>query len=288
LSVADAAPQTKSYNADIRPREVAGFKVQNRFLSVLKLWNRQTNEMKLKRVSELWQLAWAEVYPTHGPARSWESGLKGHKPKSLGYGEATLGLIELLCQVHDERSESGSSCLPRRSFVDIGSGIGNIVLQMSALNPNFDYSFGIEIRQDRACFAQEACNVFTRLAVAKSIPFCCIQAQEGDCFKDTKCKDALKRAGLIWINNEVFEEPDQLKLYKLLNLLVPKGCIIISFKEIVMTKRTAETQPKDPSDFTVFPPRQILHSNSWEDPRIRKKVFIIQRTSHFYAGSSRA
>ena len=288
LSVADAAPQTKSYNADIRPREVAGFRVQKHFSSVLTLWNRETNEMKLERVSELWQLARAEVYPTHGPARSWESGLKGHKPKSLGYGEATSGIIELLCQVHDERSKSGSGCLPRRSFVDIGSGIGNIVLQMSALNPNFDYSFGIEIRQDRACFAQEACNVFTRLAVAKSIPFCCIQAQEGDCFKDTKCKVALKRAGLIWINNEIFEEQDQLKLYKLLNLLVPKGCIIISFKEIVMTKRTAETQPKDPSDFTVFPPRQILHSNSWEDPRSLKKVFIIQRTSHFYAGSSSA
>ena len=98
-------------------------------------------------MSKLWKLAHDEVYPTLGPTNSWESSLKGHRPKSLGYGEAATSVCELLCQVHENFSRPGFKLLPRHSFVDIGSGICNILLHMSALKPNFQYSFGIELHK---------------------------------------------------------------------------------------------------------------------------------------------
>jgi hypothetical protein len=51
------------------------------------------------------------------------------------------------CRECDNKGSSGSICLPRHSFVDIRSGICDIVRQMSALKPNFQCSFGIEFCQ---------------------------------------------------------------------------------------------------------------------------------------------
>ena len=71
---------------------------------------------------------------------------------------------------------------------DIGSGIGNIILQMSALQPDFQCCLGIELETNRAAFAVEACRVFTEKASKNNIQFCQIEAHEGNCFDDANCK----------------------------------------------------------------------------------------------------
>jgi hypothetical protein len=176
-----------------------------------------------------------------------------------------------------------------QTFVDIGSGLANIVLQMSALQPDLKCCFGIELERPRAAFAEEACRVFTAKASHQSIPFCDIQAKEGDCFDDACCKQALMSAGIVWINNEVFSPEDNLKLFRYLELVVPVHCIIVSFVELLVTKRSSETTPQsnEPSDFRVHPPRKLKNACSWVDPSTFKKVFIIQRQTAKFADAKK-
>jgi hypothetical protein len=130
----------------------------------------------------------------------------------------------------------------------------------------------------------EACRVFTANASNKNVLFCQIQAQEGNCFEDACCKQALMSAGIVWINNEIFSPDDNLKVFEFLNSLVPVHCIIMSFVELLVTKRSSKTTPQSdqPYDFVVHTPRQLKNACSWFHPEISKKIFIIQRkTSNF-------
>jgi hypothetical protein len=247
-------------------------------------WKRKSQKKRLEHVSELWNCTHQKLYPSCGPKTSYEAGMKGHRPGSLGYGEATIDLCMLMCEVYKEYSSLPQSS---QSFVDIGSGIGNVVLQMAALNAEtYSFCFGIELVTNRAHFAKQASDVFTKKAVKSRIPFCEIRTNEGDCFRDSFCKNALRCAGLVWINNEVFKEEDDIRLLALLNLVAPVGCIVMSFRELLVTKRHQPTTPQsnDASDFVVRLPRELANSNSWDsDPSIPKKVYIIQRTRNVCA-----
>ena len=286
-AVASFAETSKSCNIVVNPRRVLGFIGPTSLASALRNWISITDKEKLDRVSELWKITHDKVYPGYGPNYSWEVGLKGHRPGSLGYGEATSPLGQLLCKIYTENRALNQLSLSNQTFVDIGSGIGNVVLKMAALQPTFKLSFGIELCLKRAVFAQQACDVFTSNAAKGQIPFCAIQAQYGNCFDDNFCKNALLCAGLVWTNNEIFKPEDNVKLYRLLHSLVPVGCIIVSFVELLVTKRLQNTTSIEPSDFTVLPPQEIKGSNSWDHPDKAKKVFIIQRSSYFYANGSR-
>ena len=267
-------------NVCIRAAAQDVFEDPKTYHSVLQNWKRKSQQKRLKHVSELWNCTHQKLYPSCGPKTSYEAGMKGHRPGSLGYGEASIDLCMLMCEVYKEYSSLPQSS---QSFVDIGSGIGNVVLQMAALNAEtYSFCFGIELVTNRAHFAKQASDVFTKKAVKSRIPFCEIRTNEGDCFRDSFCKNALRCAGLVWINNEVFKEEDDIKLLDLLNLVAPVGCIVMSFRELLVTKRHQPTTPQsnDAPDFVVRLPRELANSNSWDsDPSIPKKVYIIQRTT---------
>jgi hypothetical protein len=251
--------------------------------SVLKKWNLQQNDSRLERVSKIWKNTHAEVHPKLGQ-KTWEEGMS-FREGSRGYGEAHVNVCLLMLEVLQELSPLQSPRPLSQTFVDIGSGLANIVLQMSALQPEFKCCFGIELETNRAAFAMEACRVFTKQAATKRIPFCQIQAREGNCFEDACCKQALMSADLVWVNNEVFSDHDNLRLFQFLNSVVPVHCIIMSFKELLVTKRSSKTTPqsKEPTDFRVHPPREIQNACSWSDPNEFKKVFIIQRETWKFA-----
>jgi hypothetical protein len=230
-------------------------------------------------VSKLWTETFEEVFPRLGKT-TWEEGIK-FREGSRGYGTATSDCCVLMLDVLKDLypKEFQGKTLP--CFVDIGSGIGNIILQMSALQPDFKCCLGIELETNRAAFAVEACRVFTEKASMNNIQFCQIEAHEGNCFDDANCTQALMNASLVWINNEIFQPGDNLKLLNHLHSLVPVNCIIMSFVELLVTKRSSETTPQsdEPTDFLVHPPRQLKNASSWTQhkPSFSKKVFIIQR-----------
>jgi hypothetical protein len=240
---------------------------------------RQTCESRLSCVSKLWNETFKEVFPRLGKT-TWEEGIK-FREGSRGYGTATSDCCVLMLDVLKDLypKEFLGKTLP--CFVDIGSGIGNIILQMSALQPDFKCCLGIELETNRAAFAVEACRVFAEKASKNNIQFCQIEAHEGNCFDDANCKQALMSASLVWINNEIFQPGDNLKLLNHLHSLVPVNCIIMSFVELLVTKRSSETTPQsdEPTDFLVHPPRQLQNASSWTQhkPNFFKKVFIIQR-----------
>jgi hypothetical protein len=248
-------------------------------------WKLRKWDSRLSCVSTLWTETHAAVFPKLGKT-TWEEGMS-FREGSRGYGEATsnccLFMLDVLKELYPKQLPGES--LP--CFVDIGSGIGNIILKMSALQPDFKCCLGIELETDRAAFAAEACRVFTKKASKNNIPFCQIQAHEGNCFDDAHCKQALMSAGLVWINNEIFKPEDNLKLFQYLHSVVPVHCIIMSFVELLVTKRSSETTPqsKEPTDFLVHPPRKLQNLSSWTNPNDFKKVFIIQRQTGKFISS---
>jgi hypothetical protein len=171
-----------------------------------------------------------------------------------------------------------------QSFVDIGSGVCNLVLQMSVLMHDFQLCFGIEIIPLRAKFAQSACRLFASNAVAACMPFCHkIQAELGDACSNRHSKEALKSAGLVWINNELFSDKDNMRIFELLNANVPRGCIIVTFQQLLKTKRTdrAALQSATPCDFKVHDSEMLSDATSWD--KKPKTIFIIQRiTMHYH------
>ena len=251
--------------------------------SVSQAWKLQNCDDRIRLVAKLWTKTHNKVFPKLGKT-SWEEGMK-FREGSRGYGEASINVCLLMLEVLDDLYPMQLRKTSPPFFVDIGSGLGNIVLQMSALQPNLKCCFGIELERPRAAFAMEACRVFTADASKKNVPFCQIQAQEGNCFKDACCKQALMSAGIVWINNEIFSTEDNLKVFQFLNSLVPVHCIIMSFVELLVTKRSSKTTPlsDQPHDFVVHAPRQVRNACSWLHPEKSKQIFIIQRKTATFA-----
>ncbi len=248
--------------------------------SVSKAWKLHDHYLLVKT---LWTETHDQIFPKLGQ-RTWEEGMS-FREGSRGYGEASINVCLLMLQVLDDLYPIHLRKTSPPFFVDIGSGLGNIVLQMSALQPDLKCCFGIELERPRAAFAMEACRVFTANASKKDIRFCQIQAQEGNCFEDACCKQALMSAGIVWINNEIFSPDDNLKVFQFLNSLVPVHCIIMSFVELLVTKRSSKTTPQSdqPSDFVVHTPRQLKNACSWFHPEVSKQIFIIQRKTAKFA-----
>ena len=248
----------------------------------VKTWVCKSDVKKIALVSGLWTETENHLLPTIGPCTSWDAGLPYRDPR--GYGTGTSELCLFLANLHQKYNTIfPSRPTIQQTFVDIGSGICNMVLQMSVLKHDFHMCFGIEILPFRAKFAHSACTIFASKAVASSVPFCKnIRAETGDACVSMHSKEALKGAGLIWINNELFGEKANMKIFELLNSLVPLGCVIITFQELLKTKRTDSLvlQSSTPCDFTVREQESLNNSCSW--CKGEKTIFILQRTSRLY------
>jgi hypothetical protein len=274
--------EVTTYSAIIQRK--IDFKAFNgtRYSKCVETWVKNSDADKLALVSGLWTESENHLLPTMGPTTSWDVGLPYRDTR--GYGTGTSKLCLFLANLHQKYNALCSSRPTiQQTFVDIGSGICNMVLQMSVLKHDFHMCFGIEILPFRAKFAQSACKIFASKAVAASVPFCKnIRAETGDACVSMHSKDALKGAGLVWINNELFGEKDNMKIFELLNSLVPLGCVIITFQELLKTKRTDSLvlQSATPCDFTVREPESLTDACSWT--QAEQTIFIIQRTSRLY------
>jgi hypothetical protein len=266
-----------------RERDFEAF-TGEKYSNYLKQWDRKSHADQLGLVSELWTRTHNNLFPTLGPGLSWDSGIPYRDNR--GYGTASSNLCLLLANVHKKYLTS-HYVFPTnlQTFVDIGSGVCNMVLKMSVLKHDFRMCFGIEIVPLRAKFAQSACQLFAFNAFKELLPFCkIIQAETGDACTNIRSQEALKSAGLVWINNELFEEKENMKIFELLNSLVPVGCVIVTFQELLKSKRTNPIVPQSdaPCDFTIHSPEHIADATSWNSKEKVTCVFIIQRTSRFY------
>jgi H3 lysine-79-specific histone-lysine N-methyltransferase len=133
-------------------------------------------------------------------------------------------------------------------FVDMGSGVGNVVLQ-AALEIGCE-SWGIEQMHNPASLAAEQITEFNARCRRWSIKPGKATLIEGDFLNSPEIDAALKRADVVLINNKAFlPELNSAILMKMLDLR--EGCRVVSLKSFVPIDWKIKTR-------NVHDPRNLL------------------------------
>jgi [histone H3]-lysine79 N-trimethyltransferase len=112
------------------------------------------------------------------------------------YGELMPSLVYKICQ-HTALSENSL-------FVDLGSGVGNVVAQASLQTGC--RSFGIEIKPNRASIACDAMNDFRARCHMWGLQPGEIELAEGDMRSNPRVHELVKQADVVLVNNRIFDE----------------------------------------------------------------------------------
>jgi tRNA G46 methylase TrmB len=162
-------------------------------------------ENKVKRIEDLWTKSTTDL---NSYSFNWDKGVKLFS--SDGFGEVTANFCLFMVEIHAKHSRVP---FHSQTFVDIGSGLAKAVCQVATLQPNFNSCFGIELQEDRSCHSTEITASFAKEALRALVPFCRISLVQGDCLQNPLLRHKLSRAGLIFINNEIFSiELNQVKM----------------------------------------------------------------------------
>ncbi|KAJ3751202.1 DOT1-domain-containing protein [Lentinula detonsa] len=138
------------------------------------------------------------------------------------YGEILPSLVHELLSLSKLNQDS--------LFMDLGSGVGNVVVQ-AALQTGCK-SYGIELVEGPAQVAKEMAEQFKTRCRMWGVACGEIELEEGDMLESARVAELLPKADVILVDNKVFEE-------KLNEALRPKfldlkeGAIVISLKPFV-------------------------------------------------------
>ncbi|KAI8581824.1 hypothetical protein K450DRAFT_231329 [Umbelopsis ramanniana AG] len=126
-------------------------------------------------------------------------------------------------------------------FIDMGCGIGNVVLQVAAQTAC--EAHGIEIMETPCKLAKLQLKEYATRMRAWQLPSGNIRIRQGDFLESPEIHDALKRADVILVNNYAFDSTQNQGLCQLF-LDLKEGTQIISLKSFVpighkLTERTA-------------------------------------------------
>jgi H3 lysine-79-specific histone-lysine N-methyltransferase len=149
-------------------------------------------------------------------------------------------------------------------FVDLGSGVANVVLQ-AALQIGCE-SWGCEIMEN-ACTLAEAQKVeFQARCRLWGFAPGSAKLERGNFMTNENIRDALKRADVVLVNNEVFTPDLNISLVNLF-LDLKEGCKIVSLKSFVPQNRKISTyNANDPSNILrVEKKTYSTKSVSWKD-----------------------
>ena len=145
--------------------------------------------------------------------------LRRVKDKKTTYGELLPGFVHSIFQQTGLNSQS--------VFIDLGSGVGNVVLQ-SALQTGAE-SWGIEIMDTPASFAIDQANELRARSRLWNISLGPITLLHGDFLESPEIDALLRRVDVLLVNNKVF--PQKLNgalLDKFLDLKA--GCKVVSLE----------------------------------------------------------
>jgi H3 lysine-79-specific histone-lysine N-methyltransferase len=184
--------------------------------------------------------------------------LKGDDTKDNTYGELLHKFVSKILQETNLTSD--------QVFVDLGSGVGNVVLQ-AALEVGCE-SWGCEVMGPACDLAEAQEKEFAVRCRLWGIKPGKVRLERGDFRENTAIKEAMRRADVILVNNEVFGSDLNQNLIDMF-LDLKDGCKIVSLKSFVppgykMTKRNANN------------PVNLLHNEqkeyyknfvSWKDDR---------------------
>lgn len=112
-------------------------------------------------------------------------------------------------------------------FLDLGSGIGNVVLQVAA--ETRCRAYGVELLDTPAIFARHQLLEFrARMAMYGRSVDNTVHLRRGDFLEDYKVHRILEKADILFVNNYAFESDVNLRLKQTI-LSMKEGAVIISF-----------------------------------------------------------
>ncbi|KAI9347568.1 histone methylation protein DOT1-domain-containing protein [Obelidium mucronatum] len=115
----------------------------------------------------------------------------------------------------------------RKIFLDMGSGTGNVVLQVAA--QTLAESYGIEIMENPSKLAQLQAQEFKSRCRLYNIPHGPVEIFQGDFLEDERINPLLAKADVVFVNNYAFDASLNFSiLQKFLDL--KEGCVVISLK----------------------------------------------------------
>ncbi|KDQ54976.1 hypothetical protein JAAARDRAFT_134579 [Jaapia argillacea MUCL 33604] len=149
---------------------------------------------------------------------------------------------------------------PNSLFVDLGSGVGNVVLQASL--QSCCRSFGIEILPAPARIAREQLEQFKIRCRMWGVSMGEVELMEGDMLKSKRVDELLREADVVLVNNKVFLEELNEKLRpKFLDL--KEGAIVVSLKPFVSSLNLRLTERNIYDISTIFDvTERTYHSGS--------------------------
>ncbi|KAJ1335868.1 [histone H3]-lysine79 N-trimethyltransferase [Microdochium nivale] len=121
-------------------------------------------------------------------------------------------------------------------FVDLGSGVGNVVLQ-AALEVGCN-SYGFEMMENACDLAEEQEREFRNRCLLWGIAPGRVSLERGDFTKTDKVSQVLKKADVVLVNNKAFTSTLNDHLVSMFLDLKP-GCKIISLKNFVHDNKAA-------------------------------------------------
>lgn len=145
------------------------------------------------------------------------------------YGELLHPFISKLL-VEQTKMTSG------QVFVDLGSGVGNVVLQ-AALEIGCE-SWGCEMMENACNLGEAQKREFDSRCLLWGVKPGKVQLERGDFRKNTRIHDALKRADVVLVNNKAFTSQLNDDLIRMF-LDLKTGCRVISLKSFVADSKSS-------------------------------------------------
>lgn len=146
-------------------------------------------------------------------------------------------------------------------FVDMGSGVGNVVLQ-AALEIGCE-SWGCEMVENSCNLAEAQQKEFEARCMIWGIQPGEVHLERGDFRKSTRTLEALKRADVVLVNNKAFTPSLNAEIVNLFFDL-KKGCKVISLRSFV-SKSTNSVNDPGSSIFDVETHTYPQSYVSWAD-----------------------
>jgi H3 lysine-79-specific histone-lysine N-methyltransferase len=143
-------------------------------------------------------------------------------------------------------------------FIDLGSGVGNVVLQ-AALEFGCE-SWGCEMMVNACNLAEAQQKEFAARCRLWGLQSGEVHLERGNFLENTKIHKAMQRADVILVNNEVFQETTNRDLVHLF-LDLKDGCKIVSLKPFLAVSRNKN----DPANILEIVEKGDIYSEdvSW-------------------------
>ena len=155
------------------------------------------------------------------------------------YGEVTPALVNHMLKRYSHLNSM--ACEEQTAFVDLGSGHGGLVCLIATLR-RFRTCFGVELEPTRASYADPLADSFLKEVQRRNIRHSNVEIIAGDFLKCETTKRNLQMASLIWVNNVKFQDFNYV-LLKMLDELVPFGCVIVSFVSFITRQNDTRFRP---------------------------------------------